>query len=99
MTQNTLNDLLVRAQLIQVRSDASTESVPAVPVDLQTFHDGTDDSRRQEEGESGDSHFNGTTCGLPSNASSATSLCTSHRPTAPQINSQWLTATVGKTVA
>jgi hypothetical protein len=44
MTQNALDDLLIRAQFIQVRSDATPEAVPSVPVDLETFDDGTDDS-------------------------------------------------------
>src|SRR5208283_3148919 len=47
MTQDALDDLLIRAQFIQVRCDAATEPVPAVPVDLETLDDRTDDSLSQ----------------------------------------------------
>ena len=38
-----MDDLLVGAQLIQIRRDATTEPMPAVPVDVETFDDWTDD--------------------------------------------------------
>ena len=41
MTQDTLNDLFVSAQFIQIRRDAATEPVQAVPVDVETLGDRT----------------------------------------------------------
>ncbi len=35
MTQDTLNDFLVRTQLIQVRRDATPEAMPAIPLPIQ----------------------------------------------------------------
>jgi hypothetical protein len=37
MTQDALNDFFLRAQFIQIRSDATTEPVQAVPVDVETL--------------------------------------------------------------
>jgi hypothetical protein len=45
VTQDALDNLLVRAQPIQIRRDATTEPVP---VDVETFDDRTDDSTSQK---------------------------------------------------
>ncbi len=47
MPEDALDDLLVCTQLIQIRRDATTEPVPAVLVDVETFDDRTDDSTSQ----------------------------------------------------
>lgn len=41
MTEDALNDLLVRAQLLQIRGDATTKCVQAVPLEAETFDDRT----------------------------------------------------------
>jgi hypothetical protein len=43
MTQDTLNDFLVRTQLIQIRRDATPEAMSAIPFETAQFDDGTDD--------------------------------------------------------
>ena len=47
MTQDALDDLLIRVQFIRVRSAAATEPMPTVPIDLETLDDRTDDSLSQ----------------------------------------------------
>jgi hypothetical protein len=47
MTQDALDDLLIRAQFVQVRSDTAAEPVPVILVDLVTLDDWKDDSLSQ----------------------------------------------------
>ena len=43
MPKNVLNDLFVRIQLIQIRRDATSEAMSAIPIQSKGFYDGTDD--------------------------------------------------------
>ena len=42
MTQDTLNDLFVRTQFIQIRRDATPEAMPAIPFHSYQFYNWTD---------------------------------------------------------
>lgn len=47
MTQDALDDLFVRAQLIQIRRDATPEAMPNIPLQAKFFDSRTDDSLGQ----------------------------------------------------
>ena len=47
MAQDKLNDFVICTQLIQVRRNATSEPMPAIPFQPDIFYERTDDSQSQ----------------------------------------------------